>query len=55
MGGGGRSRVTVEAGTGRVLEAQGSETECALLHLAGVADPTVYGYEGKILDFLVGA
>ena len=26
-----------------------------LLYLGGVPDPTVYGYEGKILDFLVGA
>ena len=26
-----------------------------LLYLGGVADPTVYGYEGRILDFLVGA
>jgi hypothetical protein len=27
----------------------------SLLHLGGVVDPTVYGYEGRILDFLVGA
>jgi uncharacterized protein (DUF1501 family) len=26
-----------------------------LLYLGGVPDPTVYGYEGKVLDFLVGA
>jgi hypothetical protein len=27
----------------------------SLLHLGGVPDPSVYGYEGKVLDFLVGA
>jgi hypothetical protein len=26
-----------------------------LLHLGGVADPKVYGYEGRVLEFLVGA
>ena len=26
-----------------------------LLYLGGVSDPTVYGYEGRVLEFLVGA
>jgi hypothetical protein len=46
-----RTGAPVAGGRSLLLDDLGA----SLLHLGGVADPTVYGYEGKILDFLVGA